>query len=453
MFSQPKYDEGTKLFSKIETKYWTTKQKVLEKFGHEQDSFVVSCDSELDARLIWFEHNEMALANLIKVLKDFIKKFELLTVNQDKIVDFFKHYSRLELNKVGKMMTSIGNLVMANSLEKDVVKNPIVRMLNDLETFYNHAISDCKISIHNMEVARTQYRATMLWMADSSKELDPEAFKKMSKYRNAQINVKKARDNFERLKNDIIEKICILSTSRTTMLIQSAVEQHQKFHEMHSRMADHYEKILTYYSGPISYKFETLKNILGPNNGVYESDDDELLSNDHLKTIINKQDDKTIDSTDAIKQENSTDSNTNLIEFTQSESIDSGKTSNKIVNNSKNAEKPANNEDDLLYEGMLYDFSVENNSEKNELYGIDWSSYMVNSEEKNASDEKLNDNASLHLKNEPTLMVETDTQQNTTKGHLKPNNESIGGHFGSSDWRNFFSDINPTKSKNSSDQC
>lgn len=463
MFSQPKYDESPRLFSKLETKYWTTKQKVLEKFGHEQDSFVVSCDSELDARLIWFEHNESALANLIKTLKEFIKKFDVLAVNQDKIVVFFKHYSRLEMNKVGKMMTSISNLIIANSLEKDVVKNPFVRMLNDLDTFYNHAISDCKLSIHNMEAARTQYRATMLWMADSSKELDPDAYKKMSKYRNAQINVKKSRDNFEKLKNDIIEKICILSTSRTTMLIQSSVEQHQKFHEMHAHLADHYEKILSYYSSPISYKFETLKNILGPNNGVYGSEDEELLSGDNTSNIINptknnnnnKIEDKSIDSTNLSKQDISSE-NSNLIDFTLSESIDSSKPSNKNVNNLNN-ERHSINEDDLLYEGMLHDFSIENNNEKNELYGIDWNSYMVNSNDKlneiNSTTTIYANNDTIDLKNEQNNLIEPTTQQNDSKNHLQSSYESIGGHFGSSEWKNFFSDINPSKSNNSSDQC
>ena len=42
-------DPGIK--GKIQQKYWKTKQKAIEKLGKDQDEFVISGDSEVDARL------------------------------------------------------------------------------------------------------------------------------------------------------------------------------------------------------------------------------------------------------------------------------------------------------------------------------------------------------------------------------------------------------------------
>ena len=52
-----------------------------------------------------------------------------------------------------------------------------------METFRFRAISDTFQTVNRMELARTDYRAGLLWMANISKELDPEEYKRLDKFR------------------------------------------------------------------------------------------------------------------------------------------------------------------------------------------------------------------------------------------------------------------------------
>ena len=60
---------------------------------------------------------------------------------------------------------------------------PLVRLYQEVETFRSRAVADTHLTITKMEKARTEYRAKMMWMADVSKELDPDLNKKLDKFR------------------------------------------------------------------------------------------------------------------------------------------------------------------------------------------------------------------------------------------------------------------------------
>ena len=63
------------------------------------------------------------------------------------------------------------------------LRDPLARLYNDVETFRFRAIADSLLSVNNMEEARTHYRASLRWMQDNSKNLDPEQYKKLEKFR------------------------------------------------------------------------------------------------------------------------------------------------------------------------------------------------------------------------------------------------------------------------------
>ena len=60
---------------------------------------------------------------------------------------------------------------------------PLVRLYQEVETFHHRAVGDTWQTVMRMERLRTEYRAALLWMADISRELDPEMYKKLDKYR------------------------------------------------------------------------------------------------------------------------------------------------------------------------------------------------------------------------------------------------------------------------------
>lgn len=74
-------------------------------------------------------------------------------------------------------------LFLLYTLNRLSLRTPLVRLYQEVETFRYRAISDTFQTVNRMELARTDYRAGLLWMANISKELDPEEYKRLDKFR------------------------------------------------------------------------------------------------------------------------------------------------------------------------------------------------------------------------------------------------------------------------------
>ncbi|MEQ2203414.1 Islet cell autoantigen 1-like protein [Xenoophorus captivus] len=98
------------------------------------------------------------------------------------------------------------------------------RMYQEVETFRRRAIADTLLTVSRMEKARTEYRGALLWMKDVSQELDPDTYKQLEKFRKAgrvQAQVRETKSQFEKLKNDVCQKVDMLGASRCNMLSHS----------------------------------------------------------------------------------------------------------------------------------------------------------------------------------------------------------------------------------------
>ena len=63
------------------------------------------------------------------------------------------------------------------------LRTPLVRLYQEVETFRFRAISDTFQTVNRMEQSRTDYRAALLWMGNLSKQLDPDEYKRLDKFR------------------------------------------------------------------------------------------------------------------------------------------------------------------------------------------------------------------------------------------------------------------------------
>lgn len=59
---------------KVEHKYWKGKQTMIEKFGKQQDEFVVAGDAEVDARLEAFRQIQKTCIDLLRAVEIYQKK-------------------------------------------------------------------------------------------------------------------------------------------------------------------------------------------------------------------------------------------------------------------------------------------------------------------------------------------------------------------------------------------
>ncbi|KAK0136048.1 Islet cell autoantigen 1 [Merluccius polli] len=98
------------------------------------------------------------------------------------------------------------------------VRQPLCRLYQEVETFRYRAISDTWLTVNRMEQSRTEYRGALLWMQDVSRELDPDTHKQMDKFRKVQAQVRTTKTSFDKLKNDVCQKVDLLGASRCNLL-------------------------------------------------------------------------------------------------------------------------------------------------------------------------------------------------------------------------------------------
>ena len=110
------------------------------------------------------------------------------------------------------MMASISKVLAYTAHQRLALRQPLLRLHNEIETFRHRAVTDTLSTVKRMETARTEYRGSILWLKDASSQLDPE--KQLEKFRRVQSQVKTSKTEYDRLKSDVIQKIDLLTASR-----------------------------------------------------------------------------------------------------------------------------------------------------------------------------------------------------------------------------------------------
>jgi len=63
------------------------------------------------------------------------------------------------------------------------MRAPLTLVYQEVTTFVCRAVSDMLLTVEQMEAARADYRGALLWMRDVSEHLDPDAEKRLHKFR------------------------------------------------------------------------------------------------------------------------------------------------------------------------------------------------------------------------------------------------------------------------------
>ncbi|XP_068751425.1 islet cell autoantigen 1-like [Montipora capricornis] len=246
---------------KVEQKYWHTKQTVIQKLGKEQDSFVVAGDLEVDARLEAFRHIQKTCMDILKAVEIYQNRIFALSQDENEMGRFLREQGSQDKSKAGKMMIAVGKAQSYSAQQRLSLRTPLVRLYQEVETFRYRAISDTFQTVSRMEQSRTDYRAALLWMANISKELDPEEYKRLDKFREVQGQVRKGKKKFEKLKVDVMQKIDLLSASRCNLLSSTLAAYQQallKFWENTSRTMT---QVSEQFKGLPTYQFQMLKSL------------------------------------------------------------------------------------------------------------------------------------------------------------------------------------------------
>ncbi|KAJ6221260.1 hypothetical protein RDWZM_007072 [Blomia tropicalis] len=208
-------DDST--LSKMQLHYWQAKQTFLKKVKRKEDDCIVSSDAELDAKLELLKSIDETNQNLLTLLDLYQDRVCALAQEECIIGRFMRECGKVDPSKAGKLMSGSGKTLLFASHQFILLRSILVRAYHDVQTFQYRAVADTFDTVEQMEKSRTAYRAALLWMKDISKQLDPEAYGQMDKFKKVQNHVRKTKKTFEKLKMDSIQKIDLLSASRCNL--------------------------------------------------------------------------------------------------------------------------------------------------------------------------------------------------------------------------------------------
>lgn len=208
----------------MQHQYWVTKKCVLQKLGGKEDECIVASDAELDAKLELFRSVADNCLQLQRAIDIYQEKICALAQEENALGRYLKEAGKNEKNKsAGQLMTTAGKALAYTGHQRLTLRSPLVRLHHEVETFRGRAISDSKVTIQEMEKARTEYRAALSWMKAASSQLDPDTGHGLEKFRKAQSQVRASKVRFDRLMLACLQKVDLLAAARCNMFSHALV--------------------------------------------------------------------------------------------------------------------------------------------------------------------------------------------------------------------------------------
>ncbi len=198
--------------------------------------------------------------DLLRVVDVYQEKLIDLSIEESEMSTFLKSESTYDTKtKAGKIMAAVSKAQHFAAQQRNTLRLPLVRLFNEVETFRMRAVSDTFLTIRKMEKARTEYRGALLWMKNASQELDPDASRKLEKFRRVQAQVKKTKTKFDRLKLDVTQKVDMLSASRCNMFSHVLVNYQKALILFWTKTARTFGAVADAFKGCDHYEFNIIK--------------------------------------------------------------------------------------------------------------------------------------------------------------------------------------------------
>ncbi|XP_050520881.1 islet cell autoantigen 1 isoform X2 [Daktulosphaira vitifoliae] len=245
--------------SKMQHKYWVTKQQVRKKLGKKEDEFVVASDAELDAKLELFKSIKSSCQNLQKIVNKFDEKLYNLAYEENQMGVFLKKSGNQDKTKAGEMLKILGSCMTLSGQERVILRAPLARLQQEIETFCFRAVEDTYTDVKRMENARTDYRAALNWMKDISQELDPDA--NLDRFKNVQNNVKTSKKQFDHHKLVCLQKVDLLAAARCNMFSHVLIFYQQSMQRFYETTTASFGNATVDFKQYQHYEFKMLKEL------------------------------------------------------------------------------------------------------------------------------------------------------------------------------------------------
>ncbi|XP_067892282.1 islet cell autoantigen 1-like protein isoform X2 [Heterodontus francisci] len=297
MFNRHVLSDDKSVVSQMQKKYWKTKQALIKATGKKEDEHVVASDADLDAKLEVYHIIQTSCIDLLKVIEKYQHRLNTLSQEENELGMFLKGQSEQDKTPAGRMMNATSKALCGSAKQRLALRVPLFRLEQEVETFRRRAVSDTLLTVNRMEQSRTEYRGALLWMKDVSQELDPDTYKQMEKFRKVQAQVRNTKAQFDKLKNDVCQKVDLLGASRCNLLSQSLAAYQNTLLHFWERTAHMMSQIHESFKGYQPYKFTTLKSLQDPLNHLTEEElnrrkEKECITDDIDKLVLLDEDEE-----------------------------------------------------------------------------------------------------------------------------------------------------------------
>ncbi|OQR68533.1 hypothetical protein BIW11_12852 [Tropilaelaps mercedesae] len=256
--------------SRLQKKYWSTKQILIKKFGRKEDDSLVASDAELDAKLELFSAIYSSCVALERILENYQDRLSILSQEENAMGRFLKECGKQDKTRAGKMMTATGKSLAFTAQQRLTLRSPLIRLYQEVETYLVRAIADTESTVTKMEKSRTDYRGALLWMKEVSQKLDPDTHRQLERFRKVQGHVKKTKLVFEKLKVDTLQKVDLLSASRCNMFSHALAAYQQALLAFWEKTAQALAEVSDGFKGYQHYEFIVVKELTEPSKKLAE---------------------------------------------------------------------------------------------------------------------------------------------------------------------------------------
>ncbi|KAL4646853.1 islet cell autoantigen 1 [Arapaima gigas] len=264
--------QDSSVVNKFQQRYWKTKQTLIKVTGKKEDEHVVASDADLDAKLEVFHSIQRTCMELLKVVELYQRRICFLSQEENELGRFLRSQGSQDRSRAGKIMQASGKALCFSSQQRLALRSPLCRLYQEVETFRYRAISDTWLTVNRMEQTRTEYRGALLWMKDVSQELDPDTYKQMEKFRKVQAQVRVAKTAFDKLKNDVCQKVDLLGASRCNLLSHVLTTYQTTLLHFWEKTSHTMAAIHESFKGYQPYEFTTLKTLQDPINKLVDEE-------------------------------------------------------------------------------------------------------------------------------------------------------------------------------------
>ncbi|XP_047432590.1 islet cell autoantigen 1-like isoform X2 [Mugil cephalus] len=299
--------EDSSVMARMQKKFWNTKQVLFKVTGKKEDEYVVASDADLDAKLEFFRSVQSTCTELLKVIEKYQHRITRLSQEENELGLFLRFQAEHDRTKAGNMMDATSKALCTSAKQRMALCPPLQRLHQEVETFRRRAISDTLLTVTRMEKARTEYRGALLWMKDVSQELDPDTYKQLEKFRKVQSQVRGTKSQFEKLKNDVCQKVDMLGASRCNMLSHSLCTYQTTLLQFWEKTAHAMSGIQEAFQGHVPYQFTTLKDLRDPLEQISDTQEQEQKKEKALQSntdsLVSLDDDKPSDADNTLSSD------------------------------------------------------------------------------------------------------------------------------------------------------